>query len=326
MGLESSTYINGLTQAWPIAGDPKSQGDDHIRLVKTVLQNTFPGATKPFIFPSAAVISVGGALGAVAHQNADIYLNTAGGAFTLSLPALGVGDGGWRATIIKYTTDGNYVNVVPTSGTITSQAGATPLIRIGQVCKAATFMWSGGSWFCTKDGGLIGETVNFDGATVPPGYLVLNGVAFDGASFCELAAMIGTTTLRDKRGRVDVGVDEFGFFAGIMGSTLGSVGGTPSHTLTAAQMPVHRHSAAIYDPTHAHPNISASTVQNIFNTGTAPNPCTYDVATSIAIGAAATGVRINSDGGLDTTYTAGGGASHPIVQPTIVSQKLIRAC
>ena len=54
MGLESltpTTYIQGLTQSWPTAGEPKSQGDDHIRLLKGVLQNTFPNATKPFQFP-----------------------------------------------------------------------------------------------------------------------------------------------------------------------------------------------------------------------------------------------------------------------------------
>jgi hypothetical protein len=43
MGLESATFIHQLDPANPIgASDPKSQGDDHIRLLKTTLQNTFP--------------------------------------------------------------------------------------------------------------------------------------------------------------------------------------------------------------------------------------------------------------------------------------------
>lgn len=43
MGLEAATYIHQLDPANPIGGsDPKSQGDDHIRLTKSTLQNTFP--------------------------------------------------------------------------------------------------------------------------------------------------------------------------------------------------------------------------------------------------------------------------------------------
>lgn len=43
MGLETATYIHELDPANPVGGaDPKSQGDDHIRLTKQVLQNTLP--------------------------------------------------------------------------------------------------------------------------------------------------------------------------------------------------------------------------------------------------------------------------------------------
>ena len=43
MGLESATFLDSLVATNPVAGDPKSQGDDHLRLIKTVLQATFPG-------------------------------------------------------------------------------------------------------------------------------------------------------------------------------------------------------------------------------------------------------------------------------------------
>jgi hypothetical protein len=43
MGLEGATYISDLVVTNPVgATDPKSQGDDHIRLIKSVLKNTFP--------------------------------------------------------------------------------------------------------------------------------------------------------------------------------------------------------------------------------------------------------------------------------------------
>lgn len=43
MGLESATYISQLVATNPVgATDPKSQGDDHLRLLKSVLQSSFP--------------------------------------------------------------------------------------------------------------------------------------------------------------------------------------------------------------------------------------------------------------------------------------------
>lgn len=46
MALESGTYISDLNGNNPVgATDPKSQGDDHIRLVKTTILNSFPSVT-----------------------------------------------------------------------------------------------------------------------------------------------------------------------------------------------------------------------------------------------------------------------------------------
>lgn len=46
MGLEAATYISQLVPTNPVgATDPVSQGDDHIRLLKTTLQNTFAAIT-----------------------------------------------------------------------------------------------------------------------------------------------------------------------------------------------------------------------------------------------------------------------------------------
>ena len=42
MGLETGTYISDLLPQNPPATDPRSQGADHLRLIKAVLKNTFP--------------------------------------------------------------------------------------------------------------------------------------------------------------------------------------------------------------------------------------------------------------------------------------------
>ena len=44
MALESATYIDGLVTSNPTGSDNISQGDEHIRLIKTVLKNTIPNA------------------------------------------------------------------------------------------------------------------------------------------------------------------------------------------------------------------------------------------------------------------------------------------
>jgi hypothetical protein len=52
MALESATYINNLVDTNPSGADSISQGDDHIRLIKKVLKNTFPSvasATAPVL-------------------------------------------------------------------------------------------------------------------------------------------------------------------------------------------------------------------------------------------------------------------------------------
>lgn len=42
MGLETGTYISDLVSTNPASGDSKSQGDDHLRLIKAALLATFP--------------------------------------------------------------------------------------------------------------------------------------------------------------------------------------------------------------------------------------------------------------------------------------------
>jgi hypothetical protein len=45
MALETATYISDLNAENPATNDPKSQGDDHLRLIKSALKTTFPNIT-----------------------------------------------------------------------------------------------------------------------------------------------------------------------------------------------------------------------------------------------------------------------------------------
>ena len=42
MPLETATVPVDLNPLWPLGADPKSQGDDHIRMIKTVIQSMMP--------------------------------------------------------------------------------------------------------------------------------------------------------------------------------------------------------------------------------------------------------------------------------------------
>jgi hypothetical protein len=61
MGLETATYIKDLVPANPTITDFVGQGDDHLRMIKSVLQNTFPaqcGPTLPTVGGTANAITL----------------------------------------------------------------------------------------------------------------------------------------------------------------------------------------------------------------------------------------------------------------------------
>lgn len=68
MGLESATYIDGLVDTNPTASDNANQGDNHLRLIKSVLKATFP--------------NINGAVTATPAQLNTAYLPLAGGTLT----------------------------------------------------------------------------------------------------------------------------------------------------------------------------------------------------------------------------------------------------
>lgn len=78
MGLETGTKLSDLVVTNPVAGDPRGQGDDHIRLIKVVLATT----QKKILFD--VVTETGTTLDATAGY---IHVCTNAGAVTATLPA-----------------------------------------------------------------------------------------------------------------------------------------------------------------------------------------------------------------------------------------------
>jgi microcystin-dependent protein len=164
--------------------------------------------------------------------------------------------------------------------------------------------------------------------TIKP-YLLCDGTVYNVSDYPYLFNRLGgsfggngvsTFAVPDLRGRYPLAYDGTGSRVtvggcGINGQAIGAALDAQSITLTAAQMPSHFHGAGIYDPTHAHSvaNLAGSTG----NTGGGGAFGNTPVAGATA--AAATGVRVNSSNGLDTTYSSGGSGSHNNMPNTLVT-------
>jgi hypothetical protein len=315
MGIEVSTYISGLTASWPPSGDPKSQGDDHLRLIKGVLQSTFPTASKAYYFPKGEAASTTTVLDAT-DQNNVLFMTTTGGDVAVTLPTgLVSADAGWSCEIMKVSVDINGVMVSPTSGQIVSQVGPTNTIRVGAYCQAARFTWTGASWICSKPGSLIGATANFNGNGVPRGYLALDGSAYNTTTFAELFAMIATGTLFDTRGRVELGAGTGG---GLANRVFGTLIGSETTSLATGHLPPYTPSGTIGNGaisiSHNASNNTPTTLSVVQPGGSGGG---YSPAT-ITASQAASSFSGNAQGGISQPFN--------IVQSAVVIQKIIRAC
>ena len=67
MPVEAATYISDLVPANPLVTDAVNQGDDHLRLLKQVLQNTLPGtgSLAGALVPVGGIILWSGSIGSI---------------------------------------------------------------------------------------------------------------------------------------------------------------------------------------------------------------------------------------------------------------------
>lgn len=105
MALETASFLDGLVATNPAAGDPVSQGDDHIRLLKSVLKATFPGLNKAIAFPLP--VADGGTGASTVDGARTALLNYEVGTF---LPTFGISTPGDLS--VSYTSQlGRYVRI-----------------------------------------------------------------------------------------------------------------------------------------------------------------------------------------------------------------------
>ena len=52
MAVESASWVRQLVDTNPVVGDPVGEGDDHLRMIKAVLKNSFPSTSTAAIVPN----------------------------------------------------------------------------------------------------------------------------------------------------------------------------------------------------------------------------------------------------------------------------------
>lgn len=172
-------------------------------------------------------------------------------------------------------------------------------------------------------------TVNpYAGTSEPTGWLFCYGQAVSRTTYAALFAILGTTygsgdgsttfNLPDLRGRVIAGQDDMGGTSanrltnqtgGLDGDTLGATGGSETHTLTIAQMPLHGHPARI-TPTSQSTASSDTTGGFLLNNGADTNFSAFTGTPNVTAGQ-----QIGGEGG---------GGAHNNVQPTIILNYIIK--
>ena len=337
MPVEAATYVADLQPVNPPSTDPRSQGDDHLRLIKQVLQNTFGGASRAWQVPGTLAIT-GSTTLAKANGESMIYCSTASGAVTVTLPTLVAGDAGWKVRICKTSSDANPMFIAPATGTLSS-GGLTGLAKARRCIPGVqiTAIWDGSNWFVTRAGALpIGSMIDYSGATLPPGFEWPRGTALSSAAnYPEYNAVTGGLATPDMRGRLGIPLDNLGGTAAgrlsggfISGSVIGSSGGSDGVTLSVGNLPSHQHAVFLKDAGHLHSPGTPGTnfitdggsVENYAAGGGVlrGNPATTSTNT--------TGITIGSVSGTandNQTATIGSGTAVGVLQPSMMITKLL---
>jgi len=336
MPLESVNFISDLNSSNPPDADLEAQGAAHLRNIKKALLATFPGAGR-----AVGVQRISTKVSNYTIVSADalttFLVDTTAGVITLTLPMLGVSDGGWEVQIIKTNAGANPILIAPTTGVLTSGgiSGLTATRRcIPGVPSRA--IWTGSGFFCTRAGAApVASVIEYDGAALPTGFEWPNGQTLASAvNYPDYVAVMGTLATFDRREFVAAG-SVLGLtspgrltnaISGVTSTAIGSNGGAEGPVLSMAQIPAHAHPAFIRDPKHTHTLTPGAVTVGGVGAGFG---ATGNTGTSSAMTSELTGVRVNSGSGGggtdDVTASAGAATPSPVVatQPTIIKNFIL---
>ncbi len=211
MPLESATHISDFVLTNPVgASDNRSAGDDHLRLIKTVLQTTFPNATRAHRFATSPSVKTTNYTVLATDDCALIRADATAGVVTIGLPANTAIFTGFSVRVQKVDSSSNNV-ITDGDGADTINGTATRALTLQY--QTETYMWDGSEWKMIS-GGLLGML---------EGQLDVNGFALgDGTlellAFTEVASAVNHLLVRNAAAGsrpalmgtgddVDVGID-----------------------------------------------------------------------------------------------------------------------
>lgn len=251
MALETGTYINSLNGSNPTATDALAQADDHLRLIKNTIKNTFPNISGAVDATHTELNIMDGGTSATATTLVDadrVVVNDDG---TMKQVAL---------TDIQTYIDANMTlraDVVTTSsiadGAVATASIADDAITAAKIADGAitSAAISGDTKFHS------GMVMPFAGTTAPTGWLMCYGQEVSRTTYADLYTALSTTygsgdgsltfNVPDLRGRVVAGQDDMGgtsanrLTSPINGDTLGATGGAEDVTLTGAESGIQSH-------------------------------------------------------------------------------------
>lgn len=183
MPIETASYINGLDPTYPNEDDSTAQGDDHLRLLKAVLKNTFP-ALSAAVTATAAELNV---LDGITATTAELNKLTGVTATPEEFNKLA----GFTGTIESQS------NKNQNSGYCGLDAnGRVPVARLGSgTPSASTILYGDGSWGAAPSG--IG-TVTSVAASTGMSFATITGagsVAIDKATAANVRARASNKVL-----------------------------------------------------------------------------------------------------------------------------------
>ena len=114
MGLETATYISQLVDTNPTTSDPVSQGDDHLRLIKSVLQDQFTTLGAAAVTTTAAELNLLDGVTTLAPEGTAV-LSTGETGGTKFLREDGDGTSSWQSAAGTTYTAGDGLDLTGTA-------------------------------------------------------------------------------------------------------------------------------------------------------------------------------------------------------------------
>jgi len=364
MALEAGTYVNDLVVTNPVgATDFVSNGDDHLRLIKTVLKNTFPNATRAFYLPSTTALQTGTVNVVAADQGKIIPVSAEDAARTVNLPANSTLTDGWSVTIVKADHSANLVII---DGNSSDTINGALTFSLHQRYQSVKIIW------CSAISGFIAQgnepfPIGFVSAgfssVLPDGWLWLNGTAIGSAASaasgranadCLGLYQLLWNALSNSEAAVSGGrgASAAADFAANKTLTLPNLGGrviagretmngvTDVDLLTTSYFGADANTLGVTGGSQSH-TITEAQLPSHEHTGTTSSNGEHTHTVTLEVGAAdsietgsgrleytsATTITTSSNGAHThtfTTSTVGSDTAHNNVQPTIIANYMIK--